>query len=256
MGFIREYAAAGDPFKFRLPKFVRKFQPGRALARVARVAAPFLPGVGGIAAQFIPDEGGGGECGDPEGFARAYGWDMGDPGPRAKKVPKRKAAAAGPKHKAARKRDARAVKSMSVGGILKKNLKGALKQTGGLVGSFVKGGYAQAGLDYLQERLGGGGQAPAGVVDFGTPGFAPGPTMRGARVPRINPYTGQPMRARRSINVTNVKALRRSMRRVEGFGKLARRVLPHLGLHVSRTHTAPTRARGKVPGSWRGKRAS
>ena len=50
MAFIREYAAAGDPFKlrlpkklrkrFKLPKAIRKFQPGKALKSIAQAVPP------------------------------------------------------------------------------------------------------------------------------------------------------------------------------------------------------------------------
>lgn len=47
MAFIRAYAEAGDPFRFRLPKFIRK--AARAVGKVAKFATPvaaFVPGLG------------------------------------------------------------------------------------------------------------------------------------------------------------------------------------------------------------------
>lgn len=254
MAFIREYAeASGDPFRFRLPKklrraftpprFVRKFQPGRAAAGLARIAAPLaaaaLPGVGGLAAgiasQYL------GDAGDM-GFARAYGIEAGDP----IKLPKRKTAASGPKIKASKKAAHRAAKGHGINlGALAKGGLGVLQQAASIpalqqfLPQAIQQGLAVPGADEAAAAAGG----PTGVFDFGASAL---PTIHGGRHTRINPRTGLPMR-RRSMNVTNVKALRRSMRRVEGFGQLARRILPQLGFHVSSHSQAPRgrRSRGR-----------
>src|SRR5213594_4641671 len=58
MAFIRAYAEQGDPFRFRLPRFIRPPKKLRSIvgkvARVAKRVAPIagfaLPGVGQVAA--------------------------------------------------------------------------------------------------------------------------------------------------------------------------------------------------------------
>lgn len=42
-----------DGFGFKLPKFIRKLKPLKALGKVAKVAAPFIPGVGILGAAAI-----------------------------------------------------------------------------------------------------------------------------------------------------------------------------------------------------------
>ena len=61
-GFSRRKAVqmAGDPFRFKLPKFIRKFQPLKAIAKVAKVALPLVvPGIGGAIAGALLGGGGG-----------------------------------------------------------------------------------------------------------------------------------------------------------------------------------------------------
>lgn len=68
-GFSRRKAVqlAGDPFKFRLPKFIRKFQPLKAVAKLAKVALPLVvPGIGGAIAGALLGGGGGAEPEAPE----------------------------------------------------------------------------------------------------------------------------------------------------------------------------------------------
>jgi len=129
-------------------------------------------------------------------FMRYYGME-GDP--RPKPVPKRKSAAAGPRVKAQRKRVVRSKRAAK--GVQGTKGNSALDQLGKLAKSrgadvlaqLRQGNFTGAGVQAL---LGAGGKASGG----GGGG------------------------KRRSINPTNVKALRRSLRRFEGFGNLVKRV--------------------------------
>ncbi|HKW42520.1 MAG TPA: hypothetical protein VJN39_14825 [Gemmatimonadales bacterium] len=231
MAFIREYGAAGDPFSLRIPKKLRKLKVGRALGSVARLGASFIPGVGGMVAQALAPP-------EPEPvpvepppqpmlpdwllellqahaptFARAYGYDMGDPGaPRPQK--KRKAAGAGPKAKAAKKanvRTQRAQRAVAKAAPAAKGKRG--KKGGGVaIDPDLAGGLMEFAQGQLQGQQEGGGLFGA----LGLRGKKGGAAFGGHR---------------RTMNVANVKALRRSMRRVEGFEKLARRVMPHVFRH-------------------------
>ncbi len=260
MAFIREYAMAGDPFRFRLPKrlrraftppkFIRKFQPGRAAASLARYAAPLaaaaLPGVGGIAAGLASQY-----LGDPnDQWARAYGYMAGDPGP---KTPKRKAAAAGPKHKAARKATARSKK----GGGLSALLGGAGKFLGAHGKQIAQ--VAAAGGSILQPELAplllGGAAAlpdapeePTGVVDFGAgapPFTAAAPRMPGQKKLKWSAKHGKFVQVRRT-NPANVHALRRAMSRMHSCNDLAHRTIRELSSFgsSSRPHRGSSRRRG------------
>lgn len=130
-------------------------------------------------------------------FMRAYGMMAGDPGPRP--APRRKSAAAGPRAKAGRKRVVRAQRAAR-GGVHKNVSKGkgpgldygaiASKLAGGI--PFV-GGAAEELLGQVTQKGKGGAAAGGG-------------------------------KSRRSTNPANVKALRRSLRRVERFGHLVARV--------------------------------
>lgn len=213
---------SGDPFRFRLPKFIRKFQPGKALGRLGSLVArnigtlaSFVPVMGPVLgkafdramklAENIP----GGQD-SLTAFARSYGYDvnagdpreswpgfMGDPAGRPPKAGmKRKQAAAGPAVKAKRKAGARAAKS---GGGTAASDDRAAAMLAALKGGNVIGAAAGEGAALFKSLTGHGGKAAAG-------------------------FGGH----RRSMNPANVHALRRSMRRVEGFEKLARRVMPHV----------------------------
>jgi hypothetical protein len=236
MAFIREYAAmSGDPFRFRLPKFLkppkalRKFQPGKALGKLASFVGKNI----GTLASFVPVMGPAlGKVFDramsvaasiPGGqdqllsFARSYGYDTGDPrdswgndwsgDPGAPKpARKRKQAAAGPKVKAARKANARAAKGP---GVLKRIGKG----TGAAVGAIAQN---FPGLLEAFNAAGGAGEALGHAAAGAIPGL---PRLPGARG-----FGGH----RRTMNPLNLKALRRSTRRLEGFEKVVKRVAPHL----------------------------
>lgn len=132
-------------------------------------------------------------------FMRQYGMLEGDPGPRP--VPKRKQAAAGPKAKASRKRVVRA-KRAARGRQGAPKAPGKKSRAGGLAGSILSG-LGKFGVGALKDVPGLGG----GLRAF--EGAAPGRAFGGAR---------------RTMNVANVKALRRGIRRLEGFKNLVKRV--------------------------------
>jgi hypothetical protein len=119
-------------------------------------------------------------------FMRLYGM-AGDPG---RLTPRRKSAAAGPRIKAGRKRQVRA-KRAARGGAGKGFDFGSLGMAA--LGSLPGGGIAQNIAGQVFHK---GGKSAAGE--------------EGSKRRRTNP--------------TNVKALRRSLRRVEGFGHLVARV--------------------------------
>lgn len=234
MGFIREYMdQSGDPFlkrrMFRLPKRIRKFQPGRALRAALPAVAGFVPGAG-MALDLA--RGLGYEAGDEDmdptelAFARMYGYEAGDPG----KSSKRKAAAAGPKAKAKAKKNKRAAKAGKAAahasgakskgkGISKKHLD-MLKKAGGIGAQILLG----AGKD-----VPGLGGAISAAQDMGYLGGAPGLDATPIAVPAGMGAPGAfhipgMHRKRHTMNPANVKALRRSIRRLEGFEKLVKHV--------------------------------
>jgi len=166
----------------RVPRSIRRFQPGRAALRGIRAAAPY--------AQFLP-----GPVGGAFRLARTFGV-AGDPG-----------------------------------------FFDILKGAAGAIGRFVsKPGAVSAAASQLEQRaaafLGSPtGRAVAGGVATGVAGAAVGAFLGRGR-------GGAPARVGgRRVDVTNVRALKRSMRRLEGFEKLAKQV-------VSFTH--PTRGGEKV----------
>lgn len=136
-------------------------------------------------------------------FMRMYGM-AGDPGPRP--APRRKSAAAGPRAKAGRKRMVRAQRATrghqgAPKGPGKKHRGGGGLDLAGLARD--RGG---AILDQLRQgNL--GGALGSGILGSGKGGGGGGAGG-----------------GRRTINPANVKALRRSLRRVERFGALVKRV--------------------------------
>lgn len=258
MAFIREYqmaSYAGDPFSLRMPKRLRRMlKPPKALrgafgalGGVLGAAVPLLAGpaagvlggaFGGKLTRFLKGSSRGSRIvkalvsrGAPLeqslGFARSYGllpaaveeelgfspeeytpadegdlmftrsgsplYMMGDPGIFSR-GPKRKRAAAGPKTKAAAKRDARGGKKRkgtSARGGLPPDTPAAGKIFDALTGLGGKGGEFLAGLG-----LGKGGKGLLGGK-------------------------------RRGMNPTNVKALRHSLRRLEGFERVVKRMEKH-----------------------------
>lgn len=270
MAFIREYAEAGDPFRFRLPRAIRKLRfkgfaahlkppralrklrVGRALGSVAKfgaIGAGALFGgaglLGGFARVLGPSLGrafgalyhGASSPSEQDQlleFARSYGYDlsgaaseedaaaetggegpdvdegdmmgdyMGDPGrPSHNKPPghpRHKMASAGPGAKSAAARRKRSA-----------------RHGGGTAASDAR---AAAMLAALKS-----GQGPAGALAAELAGFKGGKHAPG-------------MHHHRRINPANVRALNRSLRRVEGFEKLARRVMHHKLFRRVRGHAS------------------
>jgi len=228
MAFIREYAeASGDPFSLRMPKRYRNRFKGAG--RIFTQAAHLVPGLGPAV-----------------DFARGYGLMAGDPGKGAK----RKSAGAGPKHKAAKKAKNRADKARGVhkpSGSAKRRGKGTpidwVALGNAAAGAIpVVGGVAQEVLRQVEA------QHPADVgVATGTfdPSGAPAVPSVGASHAAVKRALGLGGHHRR-MNPANVKALRRGVRRLEGFGKLVKSVVkayPSLkgviGMHTG-SHTRHT----------------
>lgn len=261
MAFIREYSEAGDPFSLRRPKWLRKIKPGKLLVRgvkgaagLVRKVAPslvgFIPGVGGIASRLfsltdrygLPRE-------TAVEFARSYGLDIGDPDaydteeagrgmsgymgeademeldymgdPAPKPSRKRKNAASGPRAKAAKKREKRAERSQrrrgpSIGTRIKRGL-GSFDPAilGNVAEIAAKSGLL--GKDRRDATFAGAGGEDALLRDMEK-------VLSGGRPTK---GTGGAFRMggkRRTMNPANVKALRRGIRRVEGFQTLVKRV--------------------------------
>ncbi len=119
-----------------------------------------------------------------------------------------------------------------------------LKRIGGAVAGFIPGGGAITALARRApvgimpraiSRMGQAGQAVAGLarrrpgVAGAVIGTAAGAGMAGIAA-EVMGRGGRPgrmpgMRRRRRMHVTNMKALRRAIRRAHGFAKIARRVL-------------------------------
>jgi hypothetical protein len=206
MAYLRAYRAraamgtVGDPgfgswFKraTRVPKSIRKFQPGKALARLAPTALSVIPGVGPVLGALV---GGGGGSAAPEAALaaggaspelmglimqlRALGIPVGDPG------------------------------WMDVA-----------KSFFPKVGQFLTGGKSPVGRAIL-------GGVASGIAGGAIGALLPGGGMRAPRGAR----------GYRRMNPGNVKALRRSMRRVESFAKLAKQT-------ISFTHQTRMKKRGR-----------
>lgn len=165
MAYLRTYQAlAGDPGlfkrlrKMRLPRAIRKFQPGRAAGGLARMGVGFVPGVGPVASALYGDPGLFGSIG--RGLGRIAG----------------------------------RIGGSAVG-------KAAGRVLGGVVGGGAMGGIPGAVI---------GGVASAGA---------------GALIGRAFGGGGSSGRRYRRINVANVKALNRAVRRVQGFSKLAKETI-------------------------------
>ena len=133
-------------------------------------------------------------------FMRLYGM-QGDPGPRP--APRRKSAAAGPRAKAARKRVVRGQRAARGGQGAPKGP--GKKKAGGfkLPGGFLPHGKTSGQIFDAASRLIGG----AGGFEKALAG-----------------KMGKEGKQRRTKNPANVRALRRSLSRVEAFGKLVKRV--------------------------------
>lgn len=115
----------------------------------------------------------------------------------------------------------------------------------GAVGGFIRGGPMGAITGAVGSHI-----RPAAESVFTRYAARPTPTMKvpvGPAMPmlpsptyskpdyrgtKISPTTGLPVKKRRRMNVTNDKALRRAVRRTDGFVKLAKRALRGTGYTV------------------------
>lgn len=282
MAFIREYASAGDPFSLRRPKWLRKIKPGKLLVRgvkgavglvkkVAPAALSFIPGVGGIASKIfaLTDRYGlprdaavefarsyGLNIGDPDEFdtleagggMSAYMGDddeleldyMGDPSPRPAK--KRKSAAAGPKAKAEKKRAKRQERAGRKGG--------GFGKVAGSIGR-AAGAALPSVLEAISKGRGGIGGGPADPTASDEDFLRQMEAALSGKKPRGAAASGFRLGGkRRTMNPANVRALRRSIRRVEGFQTLVKRM--HKAFPALRGPTtmrsSPRRARGHRAG--------
>jgi hypothetical protein len=164
-------------------------------------------------------------------FLRSYAF-AGDP---MRLGPKRKQAAAGPRAKAARKSAIRVRRLMRMQGdpflgmvpaaavaaapLMGKAMKGLQGAAAG-IGGWLQSQQGKAALRGLGGMVGLGGPQTRAPAGFMPGGFDLGPAPRGARAFGGGGGGG----GRRSMNVANVKALRRGIRRLEGFKTLVKRV--------------------------------
>lgn len=153
-------------------------------------------------------------------FMRHYAMNLGDPGP--KPTPKRKQAGAGPRAKAQRKRVVRSNRAM-------RGHQGAPKGPGKHKGGGLNlGALVGKGADIAQQFLPGGAIASKlglNLSDLGKllPHEAEAMGVPPEAVAAAKKATkGKGGRKRR--NPANVKALRHALGRVEGFGRLVKRV--------------------------------
>jgi hypothetical protein len=287
MAFIREYAAVGDPFSLRRPKWLRKLKIGRGLGKVAKGAFKVVKRVAPIAS-FLPIPGAGLAARlfgiaqkygiDPDvatEFARTYGVDIGDPDdddtdelgggmsgymgdeddlqldylgdPAPKAARKRKTAGAGPRVKAqkkkAKRRERAARKGEGFGRKLGKSIGAGARAVGaaipGLLEAFKSGGPAAA--QAYMATSGAGGNEDAALAEM--------MAAMGGKKPKGAPGAFRFGGKRRTINPANVRALRRSMRRVEGFQTLVKRINKAFpALRGQATMRSPRRARGHRAG--------
>jgi hypothetical protein len=161
-------------------------------------------------------------------FMRAYGMMAGDPRGGGKLAPRRKGAASGPRAKADRKkhvRNQRATRGahQGPGGKPKKKNKGPGFDFGALLGK---------GADIAQQFIPGGGIASKlglNISDLGK--LLPHEAAAAAAAAGASPtevaavaHAAHKGGKHRRKNPANVKALRHALGRVEGFGRLVKRV--------------------------------
>ena len=225
MAFIRSYQRrwqvddVGDPGLRGFFRKIKKLKVGRAIGKlgrgalnVARIAAPFVP-VPGLSAALTKLTSIGQKFGlspqQVQTFAAAHGFDLsdigdiqdiGDPGT---KVPKRKRAGSGTKAKSQSKKERKAARVTGKG----RNPSGSKRGVDLAAVAKSATSLLPVGRDLADEL----------AKQFGVPGFAAGAAGGGGAA-----LFGRG--GRRRINPANVKALNRSLRRVEGFEKLAKRV--------------------------------
>lgn len=152
------------------------------------------------------------------------------------------------------------------------SLGGILKGVGGVLSNVPGVGLIGTGLKTIGGLLPGGSSPvptivpsvvpPTSIVAnqasmfgslFGGTGAQPGPGSvpvkgLGGAISRLLPGGDTGYRKRRRMNVTNPKALRRSIRRISGFGKLVGRVKKAVGranTAVGNRHRGAARKRGR-----------
>ncbi len=250
--------------RFKLPKAVRKFQPGKALKKLAPSVLPFIPGVGPIASQLItlgqsaaPEPAPAPYPREPEpsyepepepesynpaeefrmAFTRMYGYSpwMGDPKPAGGS--RRKAAASGPRAKAEKKQDvrnARAQRAPKPNNTPKGRGPSTRKRQGPDIGKL-----AGQAAGWVGQNAGTLWSAAQQVRNPATAMKQFDPSMFAAAAAGIHPgRTPGAGGGHRGMNVTNVKALKRGIRRLEGFKKLVKRVdkLLPMGARMASSH--------------------
>jgi len=258
VAFVREMMESGDPFRFRRPKFFKRF---KGIGRIARPFVRFVPGVGPVLDQVMGDPYDDDEQGDDDfEMSRGYGWDMGDPGRRQRGAPSRAGDAKkrSPKGRSSAKPKRKGPKGPGFGA-------GALDFAKGLGSAALQ----QAGpiAQYLAQQSGAAGALGIGGAEDAVPSI-PGalPTMlpdgsvglvphgrkgRGARMPHMahRHVDTWMVKGTRSMNALNPKALRHAARRAEGFMHAVKRIekafpalrhAPHVGGggHRRRGHKA------------------
>lgn len=289
MAFIREYGIEGDPFLGRVFKKLRKVKVGRFLGKAAKApfklaakvapVASFLPIPGaGLLGRLIsigrryqiPDENvmefartyGVSDEGDPFdddteesglGITGYMGDDlgleyMGDPG-APKPARKRKTAGSGPRVKAQKKKAKRkeraARKGESFASKVGKSLGTGAKAVGAALPDLLaalKSGGPLGGMAHMATAGPGGANAEDAALAEMMAAMG-GKKPKGAAGFRFGAK-------RRTMNPANVKALRRGIRRVEGFQKLVKRVnkmFPALRGPTT-MRSSPRRARGHRAG--------
>lgn len=176
------------------------------------------------------------EVGDPdelmEEFARGYGLDVGDPGRRRPRRRRSQLAGAGapPSAKAAAKRKTAAkARARAAGAAARRG--GKRKSTGPAKASGPKIDFGR-----LAEAAASGIPLAGGVISE---------LMAQKREGKAGGAFGAGSR-RRAMNPTNVRALRRSLRRVEGFKKLVKRVERQFpAMRTARPRFCPPGRKGK-----------
>lgn len=270
MSFIRRQMAAqyyvGDPFRFRVPKFLkppkalRKLTLGKVL-KAAQPFASFIPGVGSVlsmiptgggapAASMLPEYAAAQAAPEPTyappppvyyapppaqqeyypqqeapvmippelmAYARSFGIELGDPGPRPVKA--HAAAKAGVQsartmRKVKPRRGAPSAVHPAESAAHGSSARGKVPARQGqnpLAGlGAIGAGLQQRIAGALTQLRSGNLPAAAAQAVLGT----------GGPVSGLQPWQHK----RRSMNPTNVRALRRSIRRVEGFQNVVKRV--------------------------------
>jgi hypothetical protein len=176
--------------------------------------------------------------GDPDElaaeFARGYGYDMGDPG-RRRKAPRGSStlnkAGAPPSVKASGRKKTRAKKVARAAGAA------ARKAT-----QKPKGKGPRIDWGRLAEAAASGVPVAGGLIEEGLR------QARGAGAAKVNGAAlGFGRSSRRTMNPANVRALRRSLRRVEGFEKLVKRV-EKMYPRMRRAHGSAAAPRGHKRG--------